>query len=1190
MPLTCPSCGAQNEDGRKFCGDCAARLSVTCPACGTANAPTAKFCGECAAPLRTDVATGGAEAAGRSAAHAPTVQLGGDGGPAAERRLVSVLFADLVGFTPFSEERDAEEVREILGRYFDLASEVISRYGGTIEKFIGDAVMAVWGTPVAREDDAERAVRAGLELVDAVHRLGPSMQARCGVLTGEAAVTLGATNQGMVAGDLVNTASRLQSVAPAGAVLVGEATRLAAARAIIFEEAGEQALKGKVAPVPAWRAVRVVAERGGRNRSEVEAPFVGRDEELHLLKELFHATERERRLRLVSVMGPAGIGKSRLAWEFLKYVDGLVEQVWWHDGRSPAYGEGISFWALGEMIRARCSLIESDDEATTRGKVAERVAEHVPDEAERDWIERSLLALLGLESGAGSEELFAAWRTFFERLAASGPVVLVFEDLHFADPGLLDFIDHLLDWSRGVPIFVVTLARPELIERRTDWGAAKRNFVSLTLEPLRPEAMRELLAGLVPGLPRGASDAIVERADGIPLYAVETVRMLLAKGKLRREGDTYAPAADLGALSVPDTLTALIASRLDGLAQADRSLLQDAAVLGQSFTVAGLAAISGIEPAELERRLRALVQKELLRLEVDARSPEQGQYVFVQALIREVAYNTLAKRERKSRHLAAARYFESLGSEELAGALAAQYLAALENAPEGPEAAALAGQARIALKAAAERAQRLGSLGQAVAFFDQARAIATDHDEQVDLLGRAGMAATRGGLPEIAEERLREAIERRRKSGNRAGAARATTLLGDTLATYLHREAAQTLLGQAVEEFVGKGIPADPELVALLAQAARVAFLSDALEESLALADRALEAAERLDLVSIVADLLVTRGMTLVLLGRSYEGTGAMETGLKLAESHELWDAVLRARLNLGVSQTDSDPHAAYESAQAALELATRLGRKSTAVTLFGNAASAAVDIGEWDLAEQQYEERRDQQPDEFGQNYVDWVVIGVRAFRGTADPDEVERLVAWARGFGDERAAEGIHDLRASVAFGLGRYGEASREWAAYAPSQKLNAPTSWYQAAIAGLAARDAVAAGRAVDAHLALPAHGRLVANDRTMLRAGVALLTRSRDADGATSDLLAAADFYRQRRLPWRLALTGLVAAGVADQARPKIGKLVDEARAVLLGLGAAPLAAGIDELAGIGPAPPDVTAKSSAGATVTAESI
>ncbi|HVM30953.1 MAG TPA: adenylate/guanylate cyclase domain-containing protein [Candidatus Limnocylindrales bacterium] len=327
----------------------------------------------------------------------------------AERRLVTVLFADLVGFTPFAEERDAEEVRDTLSRYFDLASEVIGRYGGTVEKFIGDAVMAVWGTPTAREDDVERAVRAALDLVESVSTLGSGVTARAGLLTGEAAVTLGATNQGMVAGDLVNTASRLQSVAPPGSVLVGEATYRAASGAIAFAEAGEQLLKGKTAPVAAWRALRVVAEVGGRNRSEsLEAPFVGRADELRLLKDLYHATGREQRARLVSIMGPAGIGKSRLGWEFSKYTDGLVETVYWHSGRSPAYGEGITFWALGEMVRQRCELLESDDEDTTRAKVAAAVAQWAADADERAWIERALLTLLGTEAGMPADQLFGA--------------------------------------------------------------------------------------------------------------------------------------------------------------------------------------------------------------------------------------------------------------------------------------------------------------------------------------------------------------------------------------------------------------------------------------------------------------------------------------------------------------------------------------------------------------------------------------------------------------------------------------------------------------------------------------------------------------------------------------------------------------------------------------------------------------
>jgi class 3 adenylate cyclase len=492
---------------------------------------------------------------------------------------VSVLFADLVSFTTLAEGRDPEAVRDLLGRYFDVASEVVERYGGKIEKFIGDAVMAVWGTPIAREDDAERAVRAALDLLDAVRTLGDeadvALAARAGVLTGEAAVNLGARNQGMVAGDLVNTAARLQSVAPEATVLVGEATRAAASGAVVFEEAGAHVLKGKTAPVPAWRAVRVVAGVGGRERSDIlEPPFVGRETEYRLLRQLFHATGRDRKARLVSLTGQAGIGKSRLAWEFRKYTDGVVETVWWHQGRCPAYGEGVAFWALGEMVRRRAGLAEGDDEVTTRDRIGAALDQWVPDPAERAFVEPCLLALLGVADppAGGRERLFAGWRTFLERIADHGTVALVFEDLHWADDGLLDFIEHLLEWSRSFPIYVVTLARPELLDRRPTWGAA-RNANALALGPLSGEEMRELLLGMVPGLPEAAVRTILERADGIPLYAVETIRTLVADDRLVEQDGHCVPTGDLGTLEVPATLQALIAARLDALEPAARTLV-----------------------------------------------------------------------------------------------------------------------------------------------------------------------------------------------------------------------------------------------------------------------------------------------------------------------------------------------------------------------------------------------------------------------------------------------------------------------------------------------------------------------------------------------------------------------------------------------------------------------------------------
>jgi class 3 adenylate cyclase len=327
--MVCASCGSENREGRKFCAACGRPLALVCPECGTANRLDEGFCGECGASLTGSVA--------------PAVAPPARETPTSERRLVSVLFADLVGFTTISESLDSEEAREVLSRYSELSRTLIRRYGGTVEKFIGDAVMAVWGTPTTTEDDAERAVRAALDLVASVPELDPALQARAGVLTGDAAVTIGAEGEGMVAGDLVNTASRIQTAAEPGTVLVGEATRRTTEQAIVYESAGERELKGKAALIPLWRAVRVVSARGGSLKSQgLEPPFVGRGRELKLIKELFHGCANERRAHLVSVVGIAGHGKSRLVWEFYKYYDGIDQRVYWHRGRCLPYGEGVA--------------------------------------------------------------------------------------------------------------------------------------------------------------------------------------------------------------------------------------------------------------------------------------------------------------------------------------------------------------------------------------------------------------------------------------------------------------------------------------------------------------------------------------------------------------------------------------------------------------------------------------------------------------------------------------------------------------------------------------------------------------------------------------------------------------------------------------------------------------------------------
>jgi len=1150
--MICSNCGTENPAGAKFCTECASRLAVVCPNCGTANAPTAKFCAECASPLAAGVAgaAGAAQgvAAGTAAAAAPEA-------PVAERRVVSVLFADLVGFTTLAEGRDAEDTRELLSHYFDLARDVIARYGGTVEKFIGDAVMAVWGAPTAHEDDAERAVRAGLELVDAVRTLGPNIQARAGVLTGEAAVTIGATNQGMVAGDLVNTASRLQSAAASGTVLVGEATRRAASKAIAFEEAGEQSLKGKAAPVPAWRALRIVAEVGGRNRAEgLEAPFVGRDDELRLLKDLFHATTREKRARLVSVIGPAGIGKTRLAWEFLKYVDGLVDTVWWHDGRSPAYGEGISFWALGEMVRGRAGLLETADEATTRAKIAESLATYVPDAEERRWIEPALLALLGVETGIGSEQLFGAWRTFFERLASTAPVVMVFEDFHFADSGLIDFVDHLVEWSKSFPIYVVTLARPELLERRADWGAGKRSFTSLYLEPLPEAAMRELLIGLVPGLPAEATKAIVARADGMPLYAVETVRMLVAEGRLAVEDGTYRPVGDLTDLAVPETLTALIASRLDTLDPADRALIHDAAVLGQSFTPAALASVSGVPEAELEPRLRALAKRELLApATTDPRSPERGQYAFVQALIREVAYGTLAKADRKAKHLAAARFFEGLGSDELAGALAGHYLAAYQNAPAGPEAEALAGQARLALRGAAERAAALGANDQAVRFLDQAISVTSDPVQQAELLERAGEVAELAGRYDGADSFLRRAIEIHVKAGDRAAAARATALLGKTMLDGRRSEPARDLLEAAAAEYVD--INGQPEFVALEGQLARAYFFLDENRRAIEVADRVLEAAERADLVSILADTLVTRGSALANMGRLREGLGVIEIGERLARDSGWTHTLLRALNNRAVNGYHVDPARALAAAAEGLTLARRAGDRGSAVLYVNGVAYGRFQSGEWDEALALVDSAAADDLDASDRALLLDVPFNIHASRGQDLAPDLA-LVDQALTTMSEHDRRGATlEVAAIKAYGQGRLADARAAWREQVDLDSGDARWALPQAAHAAIWLGDARAAAADLAALDATGLHSTISELNRRTIRAGLAALE---DPDGEALAMYRAVlkEWHGLGQL-WEAALVGIDMATLLDPTLPEVQAVIAWSREFLTRVGARP---------------------------------
>src|SRR5436190_2448370 len=586
----------------------------------------------------------------------------------------------------------------------------------------------------------------------------PSRQARVGMLTGSAAIELGNEAEGMVLGDTVNTASRLQSLAAPGEVLVDDVTRRGSEAAITYEDAGEHAVRGREGSVRAWRALRVVAGRGGAGRrAGLEPPFAGRERELEHIVSAWEASAAEGQARLVSIVGEAGMGKSRLLWEFSKYIDGLERTVLWHTGRCLSYGEGVAYWALAEMVRARIGVVEEEGPERTREALHAAVCEHLPDERERRLVEPRLAHLLGLEERVAPDraDLFSGWRLFLERLADQHPVVLVFEDLQWADSGLLDFIEYLLEWSSDFPIFILTLGRPEPAGARPGWP-------SLALERLSSEAMVEVLAGLVPGLPEDLAARIVERAEGVPLYAVETVRMLLDRGLLAQDGARYVVTGEVEELAIPETLQALVAARLDGLEPAERALIQDAAVLGQSFTAAGLAALGERSIDEAERLLGRLVVKQVFAFDDSELSPERGQYKFLQALLRTIAYRTLSRRDRKARHLAAARHLEqAAGSEagEIAEVLATHYLDAARADPDAADAPKIR---EAALKTLAEAGRRAASLAlgeEAQRIFDLATELAEDDATRAELLEQSGRAAWLAGDADAARERLEAAIE-----------------------------------------------------------------------------------------------------------------------------------------------------------------------------------------------------------------------------------------------------------------------------------------------------------------------------------------------------------------------------------------------------------------------------------------------
>jgi class 3 adenylate cyclase/tetratricopeptide (TPR) repeat protein len=1156
----CPSCGAQNPAGKRFCGDCGSALAVACSVCGAENPPGKRFCGDCGEPLGEG-----------STAEAPVGAAVAT--PVAERRLVSVLFADLVGFTTLSESRDPEEVRELLSRYFDLCRRLVELYGGTVEKFIGDAVMAVWGTPVATEDDAERAVRAALDLVAAVTALGdevgaPQLRARAGVLTGEAAVNLAAVGEGMVAGDLVNTASRIQTVAEPGSVYVGEATRRASERAVVYEEAGAFELKGKEGETLLWHALRVVSGRGGDLRSEgLEAPFVGRDRELRQIKDLFHICAEEGRAQLVSVTGIAGIGKSRLAWEFYKYFDGLSQIVYWHRGRCLSYGEGVTYWALADMVRMRCRIAEDDPADAGLAKLEATLDEHLLDAEERRFVEPKLAQLLGLRAHETRErqELFAAWRLFFERLAETYPTVLVFEDMQWADASLLDFVEHLLEWSRDKPLFVVTLARPELAERRTNWGAGHRNFTSLYLEPLSEQAMRELLAGLVPGLPASLCDQILARAEGVPLYAVETVRMLLDRGLLIEDGAAYTVVGPIESLEIPETLHALVAARLDGLSPEERRLLQDAAVLGKTFAPASLAAVSGQARERLEPLLAGLVRKELLSLQTDPRSPEHGQYGFLQDIVRHVAYETLSKRERRARHLAAAEQLAaSLGEEEVAEVVASHLLEGYRldpDAPDAPDAEPLRGRAQTALTHAGERAASLGASTEAARYFQQAAELADRPPDQASALVRAGEMAMRAGSGEQAAPLFEQAIALYEQAGDTHAAARASSWFAYTAQAAGHTAQAIERMEQAYAEIAND--EPDGDLALLLTRLGGAHFFAGDATTALERTERGLDIAEALRLPEMLCRGWNTKGF-IASSRRPEEARGLFQLSLDMAVAHGLTGAIVNALGNLSDLGMQRDRYSdSLGYLQQQLEHARRIGDRRQEWFGLSELSYVLTMLGRWDEALARLAEIPEEQVGSYEVTSVLSGVLQIHVHRG--ELDRARELLARFEGLdrsSDVQARAAGANAEAAVRLAEGRTREAlEAAESAFEERSSLGAAAQDVKLAVARLL-EAALALGEGERVEEVLSVVESLAPGLRPPSLDATAHRFRARlaaDDSAADREFATAAATFDELELPFHLAVVRLehgerlAARGRGDDAAP----LLDAARATFEPLRAAP---------------------------------
>ncbi len=907
-----------------------------------------------------------------------------------ERKIVTVLFADLVGFTSRAETMDPEDVEAILRPYHEGLRATLEHHGGTVEKFIGDAVMAVFGAPTAHEDDPERAVRAALAIRDAIAEEA-ELEVRVGVNTGEALVTLDArpgAGEGMVAGDVVNTAARLQAAAPTNGILVGEATFRATNAAIEYRAGEPVEAKGKSEPVPVWQAVQATARVGADLRAPT-SPLVGRSRERELLLGAFERVRDDESPQLVTVVGVPGIGKSRLVAELYAERERDPALTHWRHGRSLPYGEALPYAAFAEMVKAQAGMLEGDASDEIEAKLAQAVAALAPDDA--DWLTERLRPLIGAggEPGARADN-FAAWRRFAEALAELRPTVLVFEDLHWADDDLLDFVDYLVDWAAGVPLLVVSTARPELLEQRPGWGGGKRNALTISLGPLGDDETARLLASLLdrPVLDADTQSALLARAGGNPLYAEQFALMLSESG---------------GTTELPETVQGIIAARLDALPSEEKELVQDAAVLGRVFWLGALEAVGAVDPHAASERLHALERKEFVRRERRATVVGESEYAFVHLLLRDVAYSQIPRAARAEKHRLAAEWIESIAADERVDMLAHHYLSALELAEAaGGDTDELRLRARTAVAEAARRAAALSSFPLAVRLYARALELTALEDETWPALALERERAVWDGGDLCDVETLTMLVERLLSNGDVENAAEAEVLAALTWWLQGNREQADAHIDRAFD--LVRELPPSPAKAKVLVERARLLMLAGEQLRAIEAGEEALAMAEAFGLERLQASVLVTVGTARGNSGDLERGIAQLQRGLDLAVRLKEPQHVQRGYNNLAQLRSKNGEYARVtELYQAARSFIEEYGLPGGLRWVTGQEATIAYLIGDWATAERLSDEFFEE-VDAGAPHYMEAQVRVVRAqlryARGDVDDAlaEAQRAVALGR------------------------------------------------------------------------------------------------------------------------------------------------------------------------------------------------